>query len=80
VDPIEDVLRDLGDHDASGYDAVVNTSAVGVKPCDPLLFDASHPTPDITASKIVMSPETSLGKSMLEHQVKRLESLLKQQD
>jgi shikimate dehydrogenase len=75
---------------AAGYDAVVNTSSVGMKPDDPLLFEASHLTPDMSVSEIIMSPEMtpllleaqkrgckiSLGKSMLEHQVKRLESLL----
>lgn len=77
--------------EVSGYDAVVNTSSVGMKPDDPLIVDASHLTPGMTVSEIIMSPEMtpllleaqkrgckiSLGRSMLEHQVKRLESLLK---
>jgi shikimate dehydrogenase len=76
--------------DVSGYDAVVNTSSVGMKPDDPLIVDASHLTPAMTVSEIIMSPEMtplllearkrgckiSLGRSMLEHQLKRLESLL----
>ena len=76
--------------DPTGYDAVVNTSSVGMKPEDAMLFDLSCLTPDMTVSEIIMSPEMtplllaaqqrgcriSLGKSMLEHQVRRLEGLL----
>lgn len=76
--------------DAAGYDAVVNTSSVGMKPDDPLIIDPSHLTPAISVSEIIMSPEMtpllleaqkrgctfSLGKSMLQNQVKRLETLL----
>jgi shikimate dehydrogenase len=76
--------------DASGYHAVVNTTSLGMKPDDPLPIDPSHLTPDMTVSEIVMSPELtpllleaqkrgcriSLGKTMLEHQVRRLETLL----
>ena len=72
-------------------DAVVNTTSLGMKPDDPLpISDPSHLTPDMTVSEIIMSPELtpllleaqrrgcriSLGKSMLEHQVRRLEALL----
>jgi shikimate dehydrogenase len=76
--------------DAAGYDSVVNTSSVGMKPGDPLIIDPAHLTPTMSVSEIIMSPEMtpllleaqrrgckfSLGKSMLEHQVKRLERLL----
>jgi len=76
--------------DAAGFDAVVNTSSVGMKPEDPLPIDPTHLTQQMTVSEIIMSPELtpllvearhrgcriSLGKSMLENQVKRLESLL----
>jgi shikimate dehydrogenase len=76
--------------DPTGYDAVVNTSSVGMKPEDAMLFDPSCLTPDMTVSEIIMSPEmtplllaaqqrgcrVSLGRSMLEHQVRRLEALL----
>ena len=75
---------------ASGYHAVVNTTSLGMKPDDPLPTDPSHLTPDMTVSEIIMSPEmtpllleaqkrgcrVSLGKTMLEHQVRRLEALL----
>jgi len=77
--------------DAAGYDAVINSSSVGMKPEDPLLIDPAHLTPQTSVSEIIMSPEMtpllpaaqqrgcriSLGKGMLEHQVKRLESLLR---
>ncbi len=75
---------------AAGYDAIVNTTSVGMKADDPLPADLSHLTPDMTVSEIIMSPEMtpllmtaqqrgcriSLGKAMLEHQVRRLEALL----
>jgi shikimate dehydrogenase len=77
--------------DATGYHAVVNTTSLGMKPDDPLpISEPSLLTPDMTVSEIIMSPELtpllleaqrrgcriSLGKSMLEHQVRRLEALL----
>ncbi|HEV8389121.1 MAG TPA: shikimate dehydrogenase [Dongiaceae bacterium] len=76
--------------DASGYDSVVNASSVGMKPEDPLMIDPTHLAPGMTVSEIIMAPEMtpllleaqkrgckiSLGKTMLEHQVKRLEALL----
>lgn len=76
--------------DASGYDAVVNASSVGMKADDPSVIDPNDLTAGMTVSEIIMSPEMtplllqaqkrgcriSLGKSMLEHQVKRLERLL----
>lgn len=76
--------------DAAGFDAVVNTSAGGMKPDDPLPIDPAHLTPAMSVSEIIMAPEltplllegqkrgcrVSLGKSMLENQVKRLERLL----
>ena len=76
--------------DAAGYDSVINTSSVGMKPDDPLIIDPLHLTPAMTVSEIIMSPEMtplllegqkrgckiSLGKSMLINQVKRLEKLL----
>jgi shikimate dehydrogenase len=77
--------------EAAGYDAVINTSSVGMKPEDPLLIDPSHLTSGMSVSEIIMSPEMtplllaaqqrgckiSLGKSMLMNQVKRLEKLLR---
>ena len=77
--------------DATGYHAVVNTTSLGMKPDDPLpIGDPSQLTSDMTVSEIIMSPELtlllveaqrrgcriSLGKSMLENQVRRLEALL----
>jgi shikimate dehydrogenase len=75
---------------ATGFNAVVNTTSLGMKPDDPLPIDPAHLTSDMTVSEIVMSPELtplllaaqsrgcriSLGKTMLEHQVRRLETLL----
>lgn len=77
--------------EAAGYDAIINSSSVGMKPEDSLLIDPSHLTPQMTVSEIIMSPEMtplllaaqkrgckiSLGKSMLINQVKRLEALLR---
>lgn len=77
--------------DVTGFDAVVNTTSVGMKPDDPLpIGGPAHLTPDMTVSEIIMSPEMtpllleaqkrgcriSLGRTMLEHQVRRLETLL----
>jgi shikimate dehydrogenase len=76
--------------EAQGYDAVINTSSVGMKPEDPFLIDPSHLTSDMSVSEIIMMPEMtplllaaeqrgckiSLGKNMLINQVKRLEKLL----
>lgn len=77
--------------DVTGFDAVVNTTSVGMKPDDPLsIADLAHLTSKMTVSEIIMSPEMtpllleaqkrgcriSLGKTMLEHQVRRLETLL----
>lgn len=77
--------------EATGYDAIVNTTSLGMKPDDPLpIADPSHLTSGMTVSEIIMSPEMtpllleaqrrgcriSLGKTMLEHQVRRLETLL----
>jgi shikimate dehydrogenase len=61
-----------------------------MKPGDALPVDPAHLTPDMSVSEIIMSPEItpllqaaqtagcriSLGRSMLENQVKRLEHLL----
>ena len=77
--------------EAAGYDAIINSSSVGMKPEDSLLIDPSHLTPQMTVSEIIMSPEMtplllaaqkrgckiSLGKSMLINQAKRLEALLR---
>jgi shikimate dehydrogenase len=76
--------------DAAGFDAVVNTTSLGMKPGDPLPVDPDHLTPAMSLSEIIMSPEVtpllqaaqaagcriSFGKAMLENQVKRLEHLL----
>jgi shikimate dehydrogenase len=76
--------------EAAGYDAIINTSSVGMKLDDPLIVDPSHLTAAMTVSEIIMSPEMtpllleaqkrgckiSLGKAMLMNQVKRLEKLL----
>lgn len=76
--------------EAAGYDAIINTSSVGMKPDDPLIVDPSHLAAAMTVSEIIMSPEMtpllleaqkrgckiSLGKAMLMNQVKRLEKLL----
>ena len=75
---------------AAGYEAIVNTTAVGMRADDPLPLDLAGLSSASTVSEIIMSPEItpllqqaqaagcriSLGKSMLEHQVKRLERLL----
>lgn len=75
---------------AAGYDAIVNTTALGMRAEDPLPVDPSGLSSAMSVSEIIMSPEMtpllrtarlagcriSLGKSMLEHQVKRLEQLL----
>jgi shikimate dehydrogenase len=77
--------------DAAGFDAVVNTSASGMKPEDAPVIDFAKLNPQMTVSEIIMSPEMtpllvaaqqrgcriSLGKTMLANQVKRLEALLK---
>jgi shikimate dehydrogenase len=75
----------------ANYHAVVNTTSLGMKPDDPLpIADPAHLTLDMTVSEIIMSPELtpllleaqkrgcriSLGRSMLEHQVRRLETHL----
>lgn len=76
--------------DATGFDAVVNSSASGMKPEDELVIDPAVLTPQMTVSEIIMAPEMtplllaaqqrgckiSLGKTMLMNQVKRLEKLL----
>jgi shikimate dehydrogenase len=76
--------------DAKSFDAVVNTTSLGMKPGDPLPVDPAHLTSAMSVSEIIMSPEItpllqaaqatgcriSLGRSMLENQVKRLEHLL----
>lgn len=75
---------------ATGFDAVVNTTAIGMKPDDPLPVDIDSLDGAMSVSEIIMSPETtpllhaaqakgckvSFGKTMLENQVKRLEHLL----
>ena len=76
--------------DAKSFDAVVNTTSLGMKQGDAVPVDPVHLTPDMSVSEIIMSPEMtpllqaaqargcriSLGRSMLENQVKRLEHLL----
>lgn len=76
--------------DARGFDAVINSSSVGMKPEDPMIVDPAHLNPAMSVSEIIMSPEMtpillaaqkrgcriSLGKTMLVNQVKRLEKLL----
>lgn len=75
---------------AVGFDAVVNTTAIGMKPEDSLPVDADSLHAAMSVSEIIMSPETtpllaaalakgctvSFGKSMLENQVRRLAQLL----
>lgn len=75
---------------AAGYDAIVNTTALGMKPGDTLPADLTGLASTTSVSEIIMSPETtpllqaalargcrvSFGKSMLENQVKRLGKLL----
>jgi shikimate dehydrogenase len=75
---------------AAGFDAVVNTTAIGMKPDDPLPVDIESLDGAMSVSEIIMSPETtsllhaaqakgckvSFGKTMLENQVKRLQILL----
>lgn len=77
--------------DAAGYDSVINSSSVGMRPEDPPIVDPAHLTSAMTVSEIIMSPEMtpilleaqkrgcriSLGKAMLVNQVKRLEELLR---
>ncbi|HET9396313.1 MAG TPA: hypothetical protein VFO36_09675, partial [Nitrospiraceae bacterium] len=76
--------------DVKNFDAVVNTTSLGMKSSDPLPVDPAHLTSDMSVSEIIMSPEMtpllqaaqaagcriSLGRSMLENQVRRLEDLL----
>lgn len=75
-----------GGLDPSGFDVVVNTTSVGMKPADPLLIDPDKLTADMAVAEIIMSPEMtplllaaqrqgckiSLGKHMLEEQVRRV--------
>lgn len=77
--------------DVQGFDAVVNTTSLGMKAEDALPADLVGLRPEMSISEIIMSPELtplllagqqrgcriSLGKSMLENQVKRLEALLR---
>ena len=74
-----------------GFDAVVNTTSLGMKAEDALPANLAQLRPEMSISEIIMSPELtplllagqqrgcriSLGKSMLENQVKRLEALLR---
>ena len=76
---------------AASFDAVVNTTAIGMKADDPLPLDIGSLDAAMSVSEIIMSPETtpllhaaqakgckvSFGKTMLENQVKRLEQLLR---
>jgi shikimate dehydrogenase len=73
--------------DAAGFEAVVNTTSVGMKPNDPIPIDPDRLTSSMSVSEIIMAPEMtpllqaaqakgcriSLGKSMLENQVRKLE-------
>ncbi len=76
---------------AGGFDALVNTTSMGMKADDPLPVDIAGLTAATSVSEIIMSPEMtqllraaqakgcriSLGKSMLDNQAKRLEHLLR---
>jgi shikimate dehydrogenase len=75
-----------GGLDPSGFDVIVNTTSVGMKPTDPMLIDADKLTGDMAVAEIIMTPEftplllaaqqrgckISLGKHMLEEQVRRV--------
>jgi shikimate dehydrogenase len=72
--------------DPAGFDAVVNTTSVGMKPGDPLPIDPSRLTSSMSVSEIILAPEitplveaarskgcrVSLGSTMLAHQLDRL--------
>jgi shikimate 5-dehydrogenase len=45
---------------ATGFDAVVNTTSVGMKPDDQLPLDPDQLTPAMSVSEIIMSPEVTL--------------------
>jgi shikimate dehydrogenase len=77
--------------DVAGFEAVVNTTSIGMKTDDPLPAEIGSLDGTTTVSEIIMSPETtpllaaalargckiSYGKSMLQNQVRRLEQLLR---
>lgn len=79
------------DLDPAGFDVIVNTTSVGMKPGDPLMIDPARLAATMAVADIIMSPEMTpllleaqkrgckigLGRNMLEEQVKRLEAFFR---
>lgn len=73
--------------DPAGFDVVVNTTSVGMKPSDPMPIDPARLSPDMAVADIIMSPamtpllieaekrgcKLGLGRFMLEEQVRRVQ-------
>jgi len=73
--------------DPAGFDIVVNTTSVGMKPEDPMTIDPARLSPDMAVADIIMTPamtplltaadkrgcKIGLGRFMLEAQVQRVQ-------
>jgi shikimate dehydrogenase len=84
---VQAVAPAAGGFDPRGFDLIVNTTSVGMKADDPMLIDASGLAPEMAVAEIIMTPELtpilqaalargcriSLGKHMLEEQVRRVQ-------
>lgn len=81
----------VAEADPAGFDMVINTTSVGMKPGDPLIVDPARLTPDMAVVEIIISPAMTpllieaekrgctigLGRFMLEEQVRRLQDFFR---
>jgi shikimate dehydrogenase len=77
--------------DPTGFDVVVNTTSVGMKPDDPMTIDPARLSPDMAVADIIMTPamtpllvaaeklgcKIGLGRFMLEEQVRRVQDFFR---
>jgi shikimate dehydrogenase len=80
----------VAESDPAGFDVVVNTTSVGMRPDDPVPVDPARLSPEISVVDIIMSPamtpllteaqkrgcKIGLGRAMLEQQVQLLQDFL----
>lgn len=81
----------VAEADPAGFDVVINTTSVGMKPGDPPPVDPARLTPDMAVVEIIMTPvmtpilveaekrgcRIGLGRFMLEEQVRRLQEFFR---
>jgi shikimate dehydrogenase len=85
-----DLITRVGSPDPAGHDLIVNGTSLGLKTDDPLPFDATRLTAEMTVAEIIMEPEVTpllaaarqrgsrihFGRPMLESQLDLMASFM----